>query len=754
MKEIRVLLVDDSPEQRQLVNIRLAELTEPRFLVIEAFRLSEALQKLEQSRMDIVLLDLFLPDARGLEAVSTIRKRFSGLPIVVLTETADEKLAIQALREGAEDYLVKSEATPQVLKRVLLHGMERRRVVEAMASNRERLMQGQKLEALGRLAGGIAHDFNNLLVSIIGYSEILVEDLEGSELKADAEEINRAGHRAAELTKQILAFSRRDQPVFEALSVNQIVEDMRRLLARLLPRRIELEIHLSEELPTVLTDRGQFEQVVINLLVNARDAIEDRGRISILTEFTELSPGDPHLEAVPKAGSYVCIRVSDTGSGLSQTIVDGMSEPTFSGEAKEKGTGLGLSTIYGIVQTAQGGIAVDSADGQGTSIYVYLPCFEESEDSEATPITPVGSHESVLILEDKDSLRELMERILTRAGYRVLTALTAEEAQTHLDSPVDLLLIARTVQGLNGETLASSFLQTNRSLRLLLLISHSGEVGEVLTPFPTISKPFTPKRLLSRVREVLDAPVPSEPVELEPTANYPSAETPAVVSFGLGSEQDAQDHLRQLEDIVSQELQEPVRMIKSYLELLAQNNTEHLDEASQEYLQYAQEGASRLSEMLRGIVLISDLRREKVEGHTADTRRIFQQLQERFAHHQGHLTWVGSFPELPMKFDHLYNFLGELVSNGFKFQNQDEPEVRLLLERSDKGISLTVEDNGVGFPEGDRDRCLDLFGRMHGREEFDGTGLGLAYCKAIAQKYGGELTIENSKTGGRVRFFL
>src|SRR5690606_23885394 len=150
---------------------------------------------------------------------------------------------------------------PQVLKRVLLHGMERRRVVEAMASHRERFMEGRKLEALGRLAGGSAHDCNNHLGSIIGYAESLLEDLEGSERKADAEEVNRAGHRADELTKQILAFSRRDQPVFEALSINQIVEDMRRLLARLLPRRIELEIHLSEELPSVLTDRGQFEQV-------------------------------------------------------------------------------------------------------------------------------------------------------------------------------------------------------------------------------------------------------------------------------------------------------------------------------------------------------------------------------------------------------------------------------------------------------------------------------------------------------------
>ncbi|MFA5506118.1 MAG: ATP-binding protein [Vulcanimicrobiota bacterium] len=761
--DIKVLLVDDSPEQRQFVGLQLAELRSPRFHLREAFRLADGLSILSNERIDVALLDLTLPDARGLEAVTTVRNRFPSVPVVVLTGTDDERLAMKALREGADDYLVKDGVTAQVLKRVLLHAMERHRVAEALASSRERLLEAQKLEALGRLAGGIAHDFNNVLVSIIGYSDILMEELADSELCEDAREIKLAGERATQLTRQILAFSRRDQPTVEALDVNEVVDPMRRMLARLLPRKICLDIKLEPSLPRILADRGHLEQVVMNLVVNARDAISERGEICVKTDIVQMEPDGRHFDTVPSAGNYVVLRVGDNGSGMPEHVIRRIFEPFFTTKSKEAGTGLGLSTVYGIVKSAGGGIAVDSAPGLGTQFHVYFPISErEGTCAEETVYEMLSSPsgEKILVLEDKEPLRKLVERVLKRAGYEVVSAVNEADAEALYDHSVDLLLLAKTFRGQDGEKLASGLLEETPGGRVLVLTSHAADPVVALTAFPSITKPFTPARLLTRVLEVLKAPAPTfEVVTSEkgfaspgklPTVGAPTLQQAPPEVNSRRESQDVQDRIDHLNHIISHDLQEPVRMINSYLGLLARRSGPDLDSGSTEFLEFARDGGARLEKMLHGILKISRLNRDAPREVTADTRAIFERVKEKFAKYPGTLEWKGAFATLPMSGEHLETALIELVDNGFKFQadNPKEARVTVAVELTDDCFVVSVEDNGVGFPSGDLAPCLELFGRMHARDEYDGVGLGLALCGEIARVYSGSVVLTRLKEGG------
>ena len=780
-EDIKVLLVDDSPEQRQLVGLQLSELKRPRFHLVEAFRLTDGLMLLGGERIDVALLDLTLPDARGLEAVTTVRNRFPSVPVVVLTGTDDERLAMSALREGADDYLVKDGVTSQVLKRVLMHAMERHRVAEALASSRERLLEAQKLEALGRLAGGIAHDFNNILVSIIGYSDILMEELADSDLCEDAKEIRVAGERATQLTRQILAFSRRDQPTVEPLDLNEIVDQMRRMLARLLPRKISLEMKLADSLPRILADRGHVEQVVMNLVVNARDAIPDRGQIHVATGLARIDQDDAHSADVPAPGTFVYLRVSDTGMGMPEQVVRRIFEPFFTTKGKEEGTGLGLSTVYGIVKSVDGGIAVDSTPGQGTTFHVYLPTSDRdvSNAEEATyEMLASPSGERILLLEDKDSLCKLLERVLRRAGYDVLSAANETEAEKLLDSTVALLLVAKTFRGRDGEKLARSFLRKTPGARTLVLTSHAADPGVAFTSFPSLTKPFTPSRLLTRILEVLKAP--PTPVEALPSENGSTPRTPLLndlndiipsqaVSASPEQQptvevpeqrvlQETKARIDHLNYVLSHDLQEPVRMINSYLSLLARRSLDSLDSGSAEFLDFARDGGARLEKMLQGILRISRLHNESSQGKSADTRLMFERLRAHFAEQDGELRWEGNFLAAPMAMDHLVEALTKMIENGFKFQPPEGDHravVTVIVETTPEHYVFNVEDNGVGFPAGDLAPCLELFGRMHSRDEYEGVGLGLAVCKEIAELYAGQVKLERLiGKGSRVSLFI
>jgi nitrogen-specific signal transduction histidine kinase len=380
----------------------------------------------------------------------------------------------------------------------------------------QQLIQSQKMEAVGRLAGGVAHDFNNLLTAIFGYAELLTEELpEGSPARKDVEEIRKASERAASLTRQLLAFSRQQvlQPV--VLSVNDLVEDVEKMLRRLIGADVELRTALAPDAGNVRADPGQLEQVILNLAVNARDAMPTGGKLTIETQNAELSEmyAEAHQPVVP--GAYVMLAVSDTGVGMDAKTQGRIFEPFFTTKGKNKGTGLGLSTVYGIVKQSGGYIWTYSEPGHGTTFKVYLPHVDAPVEPAVRPPDPGGAlagTETVLLAEDDELLRPLARGLLEKLGYTVLDAGTAAEALTLArahEGPIHLLIADVVMPGESGRLLARRLAELRPDLRVLYTSGYTDEAivhhGMLEPGLNYLQKPFTPAALAGKVREVLDA---------------------------------------------------------------------------------------------------------------------------------------------------------------------------------------------------------------------------------------------------------
>jgi hypothetical protein len=380
----------------------------------------------------------------------------------------------------------------------------------------QQLIQSQKMEAVGRLAGGVAHDFNNLLTAIFGYAELLTEELpEGSPARKDVEEIRKASQRAASLTRQLLAFSRQQvlQPI--VLNLNDLVEDVEKMLRRVIGEDVELRTALAKGAGNVRADPGQLEQVILNLAVNARDAMPTGGKLTIETRNAELSEmyAEAHQPVVP--GAYVMLAVSDTGIGMDAKTQGRIFEPFFTTKEAGKGTGLGLATVYGIVKQSGGYIWTYSEPGHGTTFKVYLPHVDAPVEAAARPPEPGGplaGTETVLVAEDDDLLRPLARGLLEKLGYTVLDAGTAAEAlalaRAH-GGPIHLLIADVVMPGESGRQLARRLAEVRPDVRVLYTSGYTNEAivhhGMLEPGLNYLQKPFTPAALARRVRDVLDA---------------------------------------------------------------------------------------------------------------------------------------------------------------------------------------------------------------------------------------------------------
>jgi PAS domain S-box-containing protein len=372
----------------------------------------------------------------------------------------------------------------------------------------------QKMEAVGRLAGGVAHDFNNLLSVIESYSELALEAVRpGDPLRDDLLEIRTAGRRAEGLTRQLLAFSRKQILKPQVLDLDALVLGMERMLGRVLGEDVELRVTLAGTLPPIQADPGQLEQVILNLAINARDAMPEGGVLSIATTRVDRSVNPARARAVAEGG-WVRLTVADTGQGMDEATRLQIFEPFFTTKSPGKGTGLGLATVYGIVQQSGGSIAVHSEPNVGTAFDIELPAVSTplmaGDDSEPSAL-PKRGEETVLVVEDEPTVRNLVQRILTTAGYRVLLAANAGEALLLFEqhsSPIELVLTDVVMPGMNGKELVERLGRMRPGLKAMFMSGYAdealGERGALDPSVKLLDKPFTAGALLRTVRSVLD----------------------------------------------------------------------------------------------------------------------------------------------------------------------------------------------------------------------------------------------------------
>jgi two-component system cell cycle sensor histidine kinase/response regulator CckA len=508
---LRVLLVEDSEDDALLLVLDLRRAGyEPTFGRVDSAPAMRA--ALDGQAWDVVIADYTMPRFGALAALALLRERGLDLPFIVVSGNIGEELAVDAMKAGAHDYIMKDNLArlAPAIERELRDAAERaeRRRLE------ERLRQSQRLEAIGRLAGGVAHDFNNLLTAITGYNDLLRQQLDRADPRRRyADEVAKASDRAAALTHQLLAFSRKQVLSAIVVDLNAVVADSVSLLRRLIGEDVELVTHLDPQLARVKADPGQIQQVIMNLAVNARDAMPEGGTLTLETANVELDEAfaREHVPTIP--GAYAMLAVCDTGAGMTADTQAHLFEPFFTTKAAGEGTGLGLATVYGIVKQSGGYIWADSAPGQGSAFRVYLPPVDEPLDPPATPgAAPERGTETILLVEDENQVRLLVRDVLRGHGYTVLEASSGGAAlRVHRQhgGAVHLLITDVIMPGMNGPQLADHLTSSHPDLPVLYISGYANQpaMNRLLAGKRCLllHKPFTPDTLLAKVRELLDS---------------------------------------------------------------------------------------------------------------------------------------------------------------------------------------------------------------------------------------------------------
>jgi signal transduction histidine kinase len=485
---------------------------------------------LERGGIDLILSDFSLPAFDGSSAAEIVSTRWPAIPLILVSGTLGEELAIDSLKRGATDYVLKERLArlAPAVRRAMQEVEERaeRRRLEAQ------FIEAQKMEVIGQLAGGVAHDFNNLLIVIMGHSELIASGLGAdSPLRENTKEIRHASERATGLTRQLLVFSHKQavQPV--VLNLNDVVKDLDKMLRRLIHENIEMTIVPGKQIGRVKADSGYVGQVLMNLVVNARDAMPDGGKLTIATNNVTLDESylDTHTGAI--AGDYVMLSVSDTGTGMTDEVKAHLFEPFFTTKPLGKGTGLGLATCQTIVQQSGGHIGVYSEVGKGTTFKVYFPRVEQPLNAAARP-TQTGplprGMETLLVVEDEPSVRHLACGVLEAQGYEVLSASNGQDAlhaaREHKGSPIRLAITDVIMPRMDGKMMAESLKTAYPDLKILFTsgytddaITHHGvlEAGVEFLP-----KPYTSATLARKVRELLDQPSAPKPDTAQKTFGF------------------------------------------------------------------------------------------------------------------------------------------------------------------------------------------------------------------------------------------
>jgi len=510
---LRVLIVEDSQDDTALLVRELRRGGyEPTFERVDTPTAMSA--AVDNKEWDLVICDYSMPHFSGTAALRLLRDKGSEVPFIFLSGTIGEETAIAALKQGAQDYVMKDN-----LKRLLPAIQRELREAEQRGERKRlehRVQELQKFEAIGRLAGGIAHDFNNTLGVIIGWAQLGYDDVPAnSPLRENFERIRDQAQHSAGLTRQLLAFARRQVLQPRSLNLNGLVSETTGLLNTAIGEQTELKLALAPDLQMTMADPTQIEQVLMNLCLNAQDAMPQGGRIVIETQNVEIGEDFRRTHSRGQPGRYVLLSVSDTGVGMDAVTLDRIFEPFFTTKEMGRGTGLGLATVYGVVNQHGGFMNVSSEPAQGTTFQVYLPAssgppgeigLATSEDAQK------GGTETVLVAEDHDGLRELVRTTLASQGYSVILASNGQEAVRMFKAnseEIRLVVLDVVMPFLSGPEAHSQMCAIRPHLPVIFMTGHTAELASLNSKFQErailLQKPCTPQTLNRTVRSTLDA---------------------------------------------------------------------------------------------------------------------------------------------------------------------------------------------------------------------------------------------------------
>lgn len=509
-KELRVLLLEDVDADALLIERELGGLKVP-FSLKRVEDRQGFLTEIDSFPPDLILADYSLPTFDGLSALGITREKAPDVPFIFVSGALGEELAIEVLKQGATDYVLKerlSRLGPAVTR--ALREVEERREKKSLE---EQLLHSQKMEAIGRLAGGVAHDFNNILTAIMGYAEILkLRMSDTNPLASNVDQIIHASEKAANLTQSLLALSRKKVVDPQPVDLKEVVKAMQKLLLRLIGEDIELRTVVGDQRMTIMADRSQIEQVLLNLATNARDAMPNGGVLTVKVETAELNRRQVKAGG-GEPGSYARITFTDTGVGMDKGTLARVYEPFFTTKDQGKGTGLGLSMVYGIVKQHNGWINVQSKVGKGTAFEIYIRTAEMEAVNvlDVIRVIPKGGDETILLAEDDGNVRHMMKEALESFGYQVIEAVNGEEAVSKFDEHrdcVSLIVMDVVMPGQSGKEAYDRIVRMKPGVKSIFTSGYTADVidqkGGAACGVPFLTKPVMPAQLLREVREVLD----------------------------------------------------------------------------------------------------------------------------------------------------------------------------------------------------------------------------------------------------------
>ena len=516
MSKIRVLLVEDDEDDATLTRAMLRDAREPQFEIDWVSTYEDALSRMTEpdSAYDVFMLDYRLAGQSGLDLMIAAQAAGRNEPIILLTRQGTQSVDEEAMRAGAADYLVKSELTAPQLQRAIRHAVLRAAATRAYIEGEERMIHAQRMESLGRLAGSVAHDFNNLLTGITGYASILEREIPPTHTaRKPVEEIRKAAAMASDLTRQLLAYSRKQSRRLAALDLNEVLDGLANMLERLIGEHLTFVIERGQNLPTVWVDQGQLEQVILNLVLNARDATKPGGRVTLSTNMAVLNDDEARKENLGRSGRFASITIEDTGDGMTTEVLEHLFQPFYTTKPVGKGTGLGLASSNGIVRQAGGFIRVESRLGQGTKVTVHLPESMSERRRPELPAAPPDADfcgtETVLVVEDDETVRNFVREALTFYGYTPLLAAEPAAAQriARETETIHALLTDVVLPDMSGMHLAQMIRTLRPTIRVMYMSGYLDVRGgqSALPPDAAfLRKPFQPDDLARLLRSVLD----------------------------------------------------------------------------------------------------------------------------------------------------------------------------------------------------------------------------------------------------------